>query len=226
MNRWDAWENRFAAFLKAIENIGGEAEGYLIKPSANALDVKKVEKQLGYSLPQSFVKVVLEYTRGMEISWSLPDEDDFEAPLPKELDGLFASDVRWSLDEIISVEGERKRWETKVFPDPDNEYDVVWHNKLAWLEVGNGDFLAFDLNISDDPPIVYLSHDDGEGHGCVLGANFLDFLDRWTRIGCVGCEDWQLLPFIKDETIGIDDQSDNAQTWRSWLKIILNEASR
>ena len=33
------------------------------------------------------------------------------------------------------------------------------------MEVGNGDFIAFDLKeYPQKAPIVYLSHDDGEGH--------------------------------------------------------------
>lgn len=107
----------------------------------------------------------------------------------------------------------------EVFPDVNNEYDSVWHNKLGLMEVGNGDYIAFDLSVPNDPPVVYLSHDDGEGHGYILGKNFIDFMNRWTRIGCVGCEDWQLLPFIEGAESGILPDCENAIKWREYLGV-------
>lgn len=69
-------------------------------------------------------------------------------------------------------------WIENVFSDPEDEYDVVWHNKLAFSEVGNGDYLAFDMSNTEDAPIVYLSHDNGEGHGYILANNFIEFLNN------------------------------------------------
>ncbi|MFF2089518.1 SMI1/KNR4 family protein [Paenibacillus sp. NPDC058174] len=217
MSDWNLWEQRLVSFIAEIEKIGGEFEGYTIKPPADLLEIKKIEEQLGHRLPQSFVRVMTEFSRGMKVSWSLPDEDSLSTPLPEELQGLFASNFSWDIDEILSIEEARRGWVTEVFPDPNDPYDAVWHNKLAFMEVGNGDYLAFDLAITEDPPIVYLSHDDGEGHGFLLGSNFIDFFNRWTQVGCVGCEDWQLLPFMKDSKSGIDPLSKNAVLWRSWL---------
>ncbi|GGG70387.1 SMI1/KNR4 family protein [Paenibacillus radicis (ex Gao et al. 2016)] len=217
MNDWNLWEQRLISFNDAIEGIGGEAGGYTINPPVDLLEIKKIEEQLGHSLPQSFVQVITEFSGGMEVSWSLPDEDSLSTPLPEQLQGLFACNFSWDIDEILSIEEARKGWVREVFPDPNDLYDAVWHNKLAFMEVGNGDYIAFDLAIAEDPPIVYLSHDDGEGHGFLLGSNFLDFFNKWTQIGCVGCEDWQLLPFIKDSKSGIDPLSENAVLWRSWL---------
>lgn len=217
MSDWNLWEQRLISFIDIIEHIGGEAHSYIIKPPADLLEIKKIEEQLGHSLPQSFVRVMTEFSRGMVASWSLPDDDLLSSPLPNELRGLFACNFSWSIDEILSIEEGRKGWETEVFPDPNNPYDSVWHNKLAFMEVGNGDYIAFDITITGDPPIVYLSHDDGEGHGFLLGNNFIDFFNKWTQVGCVGSEDWQLLPFIKDSKSGIDPLSENAILWRSWL---------
>ncbi|MBO9701771.1 MAG: hypothetical protein J7604_16310 [Sporocytophaga sp.] len=42
--------------------------------------------------------------------------------------------------------------------------------------------------------IVYLGHDDGEGHGYIMANSFSDLLNKWTKLGCVGGEDWQWLP--------------------------------
>lgn len=219
MKEWNSWEQRFNAFLESVNKIGGEAEGYLIKPPASLIEVSRIEKQIGLSLPKSLVKVITEYSSGIEMVWSLPDEEDLIVPLPKELRDLYGCSFSWNLNDIPSVEADRKGWETEVFPNPEDSYESVWHEKLAFIEVGNGDYFAFDLSIPNDPPVVYLSHDDGEGHGYILGNNFIDFFNKWTQIGCVGCEDWQLLPFIKDIKSGIDPSSNNAITWRTWLNV-------
>ena len=33
-------------------------------------------------------------------------------------------------------------------------------------------------------------------HGQILGENFIDFMNKWTQLGCVGTEDWQFEPFL------------------------------
>lgn len=99
--------------------------------------------------------------------------------------------------------------------------DCVWHNKLGFMEVGKGDYIAFDLLVPNDPPVVYLSHDDGQGHGFILGHNFIDFMNRWTRIGCVGREGWQMFPFLEGPNTGIMPDSENAIKWRDYLKVSL-----
>ncbi|WP_346780829.1 SMI1/KNR4 family protein [Paenibacillus sp. PastM-2] len=134
---------------------------------------------------------------------------------------MFIGDFSWSIKSIVAAEEERKGWEQQVFSDLDDEYDRVWHNMLGFMAVGNGDFVAFDLSVPADPPVVYLSHDGGDGHGYSLGDNFMDFMDRWSKIGCVGCEDWQLIPFMDSPVSGILPDSDNAKLWRSWPKVEL-----
>jgi hypothetical protein len=32
-----------------------------------------------------------------------------------------------------------------VFSNTEDPYDAVWHNKLAFYKIGNGDLIAFDL---------------------------------------------------------------------------------
>lgn len=219
MKTWETWEDDIKAFIKAIEGIGGEVDGYLIKPPVSVSVIRNVEEELGVSLPESFIKVISGFTSGMEMNWSLPDDEELEVPIPEALEGIFASNFSWNIEDLINVEKDRKGWEQEVFSDVENEYDRVWHNKLGLMAVGNGDYIAFDLSISNDPPVVYLSHDDGEGHGYILGQNFIDFMDKWVKIGCVGCEDWQLLPFIEGPSTGTQPDSKNAHLWRKWLGI-------
>jgi hypothetical protein len=64
---------------------------------------------------------------------------------------------------------------------------------------------------------VYLSHDGGEGHGRVLGYSILDFIDRWTRVACVGPEDGLLAPFLHRDRPYLDPAGELALSWRAWF---------
>ena len=64
---------------------------------------------------------------------------------------------------------------------------------MAFMAVGNGDHLVMDLR---DGKVKYLSHDDPEAMGVVLGPDFDAFMARWSALGCPGPEIWQLRPFL------------------------------
>ena len=53
------------------------------------------------------------------------------------------------------------------------------NTKLGFMNVPNGDAIAFDMKESEiNPSVVYLSHDDGEGHGYILGKDFNTYLEQ------------------------------------------------
>ncbi len=79
--------------------------------------------------------------------------------------------------------------------------------------VPNGDYLAIDL-ASPEAPIVYLSHDGDDTYNLPLGANFADFIDRWTLLGCPGSEGWQMTPFLNPPEPFLNPLGDNANLWR------------
>lgn len=106
-----------------------------------------------------------------------------------------------------------------MFPNKEDPYDAVWHGKLAFHEVGNGDYLAIDLSKPGREPVVYLGHDDGEGHGVEMANNFKEFVLVSSRLGCVGGEDWQWLPFFEKGNSFISADCENARNFRDVLGI-------
>ena len=59
------------------------------------------------------------------------------------------------------------------------------NTKLGFMNVPNGDVIAFDMKESEiNPSVVYLSHDDGEGHGYILGKDFNTYLEQLLLVGC------------------------------------------
>jgi hypothetical protein len=151
------------------------------------------------------------FARSVDAAWHFAD--DVEPPDP--FGEIFAGERSWSLDRVVTNIVDYRSWVDAVFPDRDDPYDAVWHGKYPWLGVPNGDFVAIDR----EDRVVHLSHDDGEGHGYVLGRDVFDFLDTWTRLGCPGPEDWQWLPFVGDSGEGLDPDAQSGLAWRAWLGI-------
>ena len=106
---------------------------------------------------------------------------------------------------------------SRSFSDIDDEsskdYNLVWHNKLGIIDVGNGDVIAIDLNNQN---VVYLSHDGADEHGAVLGNDFADYLNNVFLIGASGNESWCLAPFLTEDNI-LDSDCDNAKEYRELI---------
>ncbi|MDN4608461.1 SMI1/KNR4 family protein [Sporosarcina highlanderae] len=203
--------NRIEAIASRVKEIGGEVQEVNIGVPASREQITEMEARLGVKLPVSFKKVLEEFSGEFSLRWFLPDEraDEFE--------GVFSGTPHWSLKRLPEIEEYRMGWVETVFPNPDDPYDKVWHNKLAFCDVGNGDYLAFDTTDSDDAPVVYLSHDDGRGHGYKIANNFIELIHNWSKIGFVGCEDWQWLPFTISPESGIDADGETAIRFREWI---------
>jgi cell wall assembly regulator SMI1 len=186
----------------------------VLEPPATRRQIADVESALGMELPSAFREVLLTLSSHTEFRWFARDRQ-FARPFHQN----FSGDLHWALDLMVQFETRRRRWCAAVFPNPADPYDVVWHDKLAFYEVGNGDLLAFDLAAETCGQVVYLSHDDGEGHGYVLAQDFRDLLARWLPIACAGGEDWQWLPFVHGPTSGLEPDGEPAKAWRRVLGI-------
>ena len=195
----------------AYEQFGVEEVEYKKSKPATKKEVEELEIKLGQKLPTSLKDFFLNFSKELSFDVSLPD--DYE--LPDELDEIFCAYFTVSLDEMLNAEESRKSWIESCFNNMDDEYDRIWHNKLGFMTVGNGDVIAFDLlDNNEDKKVVYLSHDDGEGHGYILGSNFASYLENLILVGGCGNEDWQMIPFCQDETSGIDSLCENAKMYR------------
>jgi hypothetical protein len=196
-------------FLEKINAIGGDARTLRVDCPATEAEIKKMESDLGIRIPDELRYAMLEVSSHLEFRWFLPDS--FE--LPEEFGGIFSGELHWGLDLLPNFIDGYQGWIKTVFPNVENSYDSVWHGKFPFQEVGNGDYLSIDI----EGRVVYLSHDDGEGHGYIMANSFNDLIKCWTKLGCVGGEDWQWLPFTNNMTTTIDPSGDSARTWLALL---------
>lgn len=182
-----------------------------------------MEQTLGCAIPSSFRKVLLEYSARVRIEWALPEG----VRPPETFRGVWSGECRWDLGSLPELHKTHRKWIDECFtgkqpPDWEKppyliEYDLVWHGKFAFMEVGNGDMIAIDIARTDCQPVVYLSHEDGSQHGYWLGRDFEDYVDRLSLLGCVGSEDWQLAPFLSGPRLLLETNSENAKLWREWF---------
>jgi len=216
---FELFKKRLNLFLEKIEDLGGEVEPLTIEKPATEEEIKAVEAKLGYTLPPHFREVLLENTAHLDFYWSiyefLEKNEDF---LPDKLVEIFRGQLLFGLDLLLDYEDDRKGWVKEVYPDYNNEYDRVWHNKMSFHQVGNGDYIAIELEPENYGKVVYLSHDGSENHGLYIASNFKEFLMNYAAIGCIGGEDWQWEPFYTAGK-GIDPTSENAQAWYKVLGI-------
>ena len=216
---FELFKKRLDLFLEKIEDLGGEVEPLTIEKPATEEEVKAVEAKLGYTLPPHFREVLLENTAHLEFGWDIDDIiDEEDISLPDKLAEIFRGKLLFGLDLLLDYEEDRQDWEGDVYPNSDKEYDRVWHNKMSFFQVGNGDYIAIELEPENYGKVVYLSHDGSENHGLYIADNFKEFLMNYAAVGCTGGEDWQWEPFYTKGK-GIDPTSKNAKTWYKVLGI-------
>ena len=185
---WDNFIEELKKFQKGIENIGGYIRETKIEIPVKEEEILDVEQKLGYRIPEDFRDILLNYSSYFEYYWDYDDEKNIK--LPNNLKDIFSGDLHWGLDLLLNFEESRQGWVDICYPNYNDEYDKVWHNKLALYEVGNGDYFAIELEKENYGKIVYLSHDGGD--------------------------DWQWEPFYM-EGKGIDSECENAKLWREYI---------
>ena len=220
---FELFKKRLNLFLEKIEDLGGEIEPLTIEKPAIEDEIKAIEAQLGYTLPPHFREVLLENTAHLDFYWDINDiTDEGDISLPDKLVEIFRGQLLFGLDLLLDYEDDRKGWVKEVYPDYNNEYDCVWHNKMSFHQVGNGDYIAIELEPENYGKVVYLSHDGSENHGLYIADNFKEFLMNYAAIGCTGGEDWQWEPFYTKGK-SLDPTCENAQAWYKVLGIIPEE---
>ena len=216
---FELFKKRLNLFLEKIEDLGGETDPLTIEKPATEDEIKAVEAKLGYTLPPHFREVLLENTAHLEFGWDIDDIiDEEDISLPDKLAEIFRGKLLFGLDLLLDYEEDRQDWEGEAYPNSDKEYDRVWHNKMSFFQVGNGDYIAIELEPENYGKVVYLSHDGSENHGLYIADNFKEFLMNYAAVGCTGGEDWQWEPFYTKGK-GIDPTSKNAKTWYKVLGI-------
>src|SRR5947207_1767702 len=122
---WDTWVQRWNRALDACRVLGGDSRELIVGKPAETEAVAAVERELALEIPASFKRVLTGYAAQLDFTWSLPRN----FVLPDALRDVRRSRCNWDLSRLVEVENTRRRWADAVFPNREDPYDRVWHDK-------------------------------------------------------------------------------------------------
>ena len=215
-NTWNKWEGNWEWILDIAKKRNWDIiQDLAIRPAVRKRDVDKAISELKIKLPSDFIDVITNYSSGVNFFIQI------EGAKPQgEYSQIFSAGYEeiWSFEDLGNLKEHYDSWVESCFEDPTNDYNKVWHNKTPIIRVATGDLIAFDTSVTTtELPVVFLSHDGSDFHGKRLGYNFIDFISRWSNIGCFGPEDWQFGPFYNDKQNILELDGDRVDNWKKWL---------
>jgi hypothetical protein len=207
---WPVWVERWQLALEAARAHSATACGLTYERPASVTEVEDVERQLGSRIPEQFRQTLLGFSRSVRFFWSLPAT---EKP-PGALAGVWFGGCRWDLDAIVRHNAEVVWLSRNAFIE-DTPDERCWQSKFAFHPIDTGDFIAIDTSSAAGQRVVYLSHELFYSHQHCLGADFFDFMDRWTLLGCPDDDIWPL--FVPERDRYVDLSAENARQWLRWF---------
>jgi hypothetical protein len=197
-------QESWSTIVQAVLARGGTvATSSVLVPAHHDLAQTRVELKAVAPVPDGVIDLLERFPHA-HLEWHLRD-----AP-----DQRWASwgCARWSVSDVIHAEQHRRQWVKEVFERPNDHYDAVWQNTFGLMALGNDDVVGVET-ISGR--VIYVSHDDADAHGAVLGRTVVDFVRRWTQIGCPGPDGvaWELFAGAD----GIEIAGAAVARWLGWL---------
>lgn len=107
-----------------------------------------------------------------------------------------------------------REWAEKTWVANYPEDKRLWLQSVPFIAMENGDYLGlFVTSDEEEPPVVYLAHDD---ESFTLAPSFTAFLEVWERVAYIGPEVW-MLDDLLDEQSFLDEDTERAQELRLLL---------
>ena len=213
---WNDWLARIEWILAIAKKRNWDYSELTIREPISKKAFEILEKELNLEYPADFKEILTNYSAGLLMDWQIEGEETED-----EFEEIFCGGGHGYLWNFATLRDHYKNvhnWKEICFPNPEDDYDKVWYNKIPFLDVPNGDVIAFGEKTEKGNQVVYLSHDGSEFHGQILGENFIDFINKWTQIGCVGTEDWQFEPFYNYDNKKLLDDLSVLKKWKEWLE--------
>lgn len=210
-----AWLSRVKAFTDALKTCKGCEVLCDMAPPLGVEAFKNLQHELRLAVPRAVKDFLLQGSASCFFKYSLPIGTNTALPgsldfLNETLDGGGLLCPAHKLADYLS---DAHAWATDTWIADYPEDQSFWLNSLPILEVGNGDYLAVRADKEqDDPPVVYLSHED---ESRVVAPSFTTFLQVWEAL-CYIHPDLALLdPFIDADTGYLFSRSEVADALRT-----------
>ncbi len=199
--------------VKSMESKGWDIYNLQIEEPAPFQLINQIEKNTNQNFPEDFKTVLCEYSSAVRINWHM-NEDHIE-----EFDGIFCGagyGYIWDISLLEELYESYQLWLNLC--NPNDEYYATYYNKIPFISVPNGDLIAFEKEIiNGESAVIYLGKQAGELDGKRLAKSFTEFISKWSNIGLVGTEEWQLSPFYDYENEELSSDNDQVRLWKSIL---------
>lgn len=206
---YEGWVNSARDFCQQLSSQFEDCDSDgLFYPALTHSQVSELSQNLNLNLPTALIRFLEEGCSGLDITyvWELDDEDAVQL---RELFGrkseIWGGSPFCVASEFVTWKRETTELSTNSWV-AESEDAQVWAFSLPIAAMPNGDYLALDLRgESEDPPVVYLSHEE---LSTKLSGSFTDFLTNWAGLCYLGPELWLLSPFVTQHgLVGIDDKA-------------------
>lgn len=220
------WTEILHSTLNSIKNKGGIGNLFIDQPASES-DVLQIESIIGFELPESFKKVVIDYSRQCDFYWNtqenstcvLDDPNNYSAqgePYTNRniLNGGLFDFGLWNLDKLIHLNAIRIDHD---YLDEKNEEFHFWSNSFIFSWDGMGNYFGIDrkYNIGE---VIYLTNDK-DFHGWRLGKSFESFMNNWIQLGCAGGFINDYIALSSRHIPYINNKTTNSHKIKKWLEI-------
>ena len=231
------WVERWEKTIEAVRRVGGRADELSIGPPATEAEIVATERAIGRRLPPSFRQVLLEFSGSVSVYWTLPGPGGVAESIGRSLEeqllgrpidplrhvptgevslrlGMVQFAERGRRERSATLRRWRRRRRTSSISD---ESLARWDRSVAfWWQ----DDSAVALDTDDAAAVVLLDRYGSDADSSTwLAPDFMEFMDRWTRIG--GVQAHYLDQFIQEPWGGLDPECDLARVWRDALHVHL-----
>jgi len=211
------WVDKATSFLKQIRGrrrtgVKARARSF---PPLTAAAVSAIERKIDRAVPKPIRSFWINTTSGFDFryEWSLSTE------LQEQIGGLLSGQNRLyggarlcAARDIATLLTDCSDWANSTWIADSNHELRLWESAFPFCALRNGDFLALDCRKkNDDPPVIYLSHEETSERLC---PDLAAFLKAWEGLCYIGPEIWMLRPFIDRRTGRLDRTGTNAKRIR------------
>lgn len=183
------WFSQLAGHLDRMKATSGDVES-AYQPALIGEQITVLAQAVKpETLPRVYQKFLEQGSSGIDYHFNWQPEGAEEA--------ISGGARLFMADKLVADLQSCKEWATDTWIADSEEDRELWLNGLPFAALANGDYLALDLRPKvDDPPVLYLSHDDASSE---IAPSLTAFLSAWERLGYIGPESWVLEPYLNEQ---------------------------
>ncbi len=210
---WQQWNQKWNWIIDIAKIKQWWYKDIEILPTISLSELESLETNAGRRFPKDFKGILENYAGGVIMGWQIGDTN-FEGEFKSIFSGAggfhqSTDPYLWNFHDLSRIHEVYIGWITNCYDDPNDDYGKHYYDKTPFLEVPNGDLIAFN----DMENVVYLSHDDGPLHGAKLADSFEEFISLWTNIACIGTESEQLQVLYDFQSEKLLKNGDKKDRW-------------